>query len=142
MVTIERLTEATDVAAADLRTLSSALHGDERHVSRHELEEITHDPNIVLMVARNENKIIGMGAIYVIRKIGNRKVYIEDIIVDEAYRNQGIGGKLMNALIEAAQGFGARSAELMTRTDRKDAHRFYEKLGFVNKNRYVYKLEL
>ncbi|HEY4487595.1 MAG TPA: GNAT family N-acetyltransferase, partial [Candidatus Paceibacterota bacterium] len=95
-----------------------------------------------LMIARDGERLVGMATIYLIKKIGNRKAYIEDMIVDEEHRSQGIGGKLMHALIDAAREQGARSVELMTRIERKDAHRFYERLGFKNKDRYVYKLEL
>lgn len=142
MVTIERLTEVSETLAADLSKLSTTLHGGERSVTAEELEEIVRDTSIVLMVARDGEKVVGMAAIYLIKKIGNRKAYIEDVIVDEGYRSQGIGGTLMQALIDAARTSSARSLELATRMDRKNAHRFYEKLGFKKKDRYVYKLEL
>jgi|SRR3989344_68397 len=142
MVTIERLAEVSETIAADLSKLSTVLHGDERSVTAAELEEIVRDTSIVLMIARDGERLVGMATIYLIKKIGNRKAYIEDMIVDEEHRSQGIGGKLMHALIDAAREQGARSVELMTRIERKDAHRFYERLGFKNKDRYVYKLEL
>ncbi len=142
MVVVEQLKEASEQALADLVRLSSLLHGDDRPMKLDELEAMVKDPNIVLLVARVGEKIIGMGAIYLIQKIGNRKFYLEDLIVDEQYRGAGVGGKIVRALAQIARERGAASMELMSRITRADAHRFYEKMGFKDKERVVFKLTL
>ncbi len=139
---IKQLTAATEDAARDLSRLASELHTDERTMSLEQLQTIVDDKNIVLMVAIDEGKIIGMGANYTIRKIASTKCYMEDLIVDDSYRGKGIGGQLIQKLIDSARAEGARSLEFMTATHRTDAHRFYEKLGFTNKDRFVYKMTL
>jgi GNAT superfamily N-acetyltransferase len=138
---IKRLTEATEQAAQDLSKLASALHNEERHMAFQELEALVNDKNITLMVAIDEGHIVGMGTNYLVSKIASSKCYLEDLVVDESCRGKGVGTLLINALIEAARIEGVRSLEFMTATHRKDAHRFYEKLGFAQKDQLVYKMK-
>lgn len=138
---IKRLTEATEQAAQDLSSLASVLHSDRREMTVKSLQEVVADKNIQLMVAVEEDRIIGMGANYIIHKIASKKCYLEDLIVDESYRGKGVGSKLLQALIDSARAEGVRTLEFMTATHRTDAHRFYEKIGFVKKDQYVYKMK-
>lgn len=139
---IVRLGEAVEQDAADLSGLASELHGEERRMGIIELKDLILDPDVDFFVARDEGRIVGMGAIYFIRKVGNNKCYMEDLIVDEGHRSKGIGGKLIRELIEAARKRGARTLEFGTRFTRADAHRFYERLGFAKKDRFIYSLAL
>jgi len=54
--------------------------------------------------------------------------YICDVIVDEEYRGEGIGKKLVETLINDEDLLHVRGL-LIT----KDAKKFYEKFGFYNK---------
>lgn len=67
------------------------------------------------------------------------RVEISGFVVDAAHRSQGIGGKVM-AFIEAwTATAGHGLLRLKTNSVRKDAHRFYERLGFsVVKDQLVY----
>ena len=73
----------------------------------------------------NKNKLIGFA-----RAITDytTNYYICDVIVDEEYRGEGIGKKLVETLINAEELIHLR-ALLIT----KDAKKFYEKFGFYNK---------
>ncbi len=57
---------------------------------------------------------------------------IIELIVDEPYRNRGIGAELLVFADEFAAEEGLEELELCTSMWRKDAHRFYEQNGFVN----------
>ena len=46
-------------------------------------------------------------------------------------RGKGIGAAMMRFAIEQARGAGARLVQLTSNNARSDAHRFYERLGFV-----------
>lgn len=51
----------------------------------------------------DNNNVVAFGSICVEMKIrGGRLGHIEDIVVDEKFRGQGVGAKLVNALIEEA----------------------------------------
>lgn len=142
MITIEELKEATPQALDELITLSRSLHADERTMSPEELQDFLKNTNFVLMIARDEGRIIGMAGLYIILKIGNKKAYIEDVIVDAAYRGQGLGEKLMRALIDIARMRGVNSISLTSRPERTAAQALYEKIGFIKHKTDVFKLTL
>ena len=56
---------------------------------------------------------------------------IESVRVDERFRGQGIGREMMLWAIERAREEGCISIQLTTNSERTDAHRFYESLGFA-----------
>ena len=53
------------------------------------------------------------------------------LVVDENYRGRGIGAALINVVIAKCKEEKIKQLVLRSRTTRKAAHRFYEKLGFV-----------
>lgn len=61
----------------------------------------------------------------------DRKTPELGIAVRPAYRGQGVGGKLMEALIQQAQKDGFSSLSLSVDPSNQAAVRMYEKLGFV-----------
>ena len=57
--------------------------------------------------------------------------YVYAMIVDEAYRGQGIGSRLLEEAFRYAKKFGCKKIELDSSFQREKAHKFYtEKLGF------------
>ena len=56
---------------------------------------------------------------------------IEAVHVAESERNRGIGATMMRTAIEEARRRGCTRVQLTSNKQRKDAHRFYERLGFV-----------
>ncbi len=61
---------------------------------------------------------------------GGKRATIESVRVDKDYRDRGIGKQLINWAIERAREEGGVAMQLTTSIDRKNAQRFYEKLGF------------
>ena len=61
---------------------------------------------------------------------GGKRSSVESVRVDGKYRGQGIGREMMLWAIERAREKGCISMHLTSHGDRKDAHRFYEQLGF------------
>lgn len=55
---------------------------------------------------------------------------IEDLYIDEAYRGQSLGTKLMQAAIEEAKKAGCYKILATSRYSREQVHQFYLKLGF------------
>jgi GNAT superfamily N-acetyltransferase len=62
---------------------------------------------------------------------GSERAQIESVRVASARRGSGIGRALMQWAVEAAQERGCPIVQLTTNTTRRDAHRFYESLGFT-----------
>jgi ribosomal protein S18 acetylase RimI-like enzyme len=93
-----------------------------------------------LLVARAAGQIIGMLTLVTFPIPSGLRARIEDVVVDEAARGQGIGAALTNEAVRLAQDAGARTIDLTTRPAREAANRLYERLGFRLRDTRVYRL--
>ena len=116
---------------------SAPLPGDD------ELETIVSSPVTRLLVARDEaGSIVGTLTLVAFRIPTGVGAWIEDVVVDEGARRQGVGEALMTAAIELAEQSGARHLNLTSRPDREAANRLYRRLGFDHRETNVYRLTL
>nr|WP_262916983.1 GNAT family N-acetyltransferase [Chryseobacterium cucumeris] len=60
----------------------------------------------------------------------NNSFYIENILVNEKYRRQGIGIKLIKSAIKEARKLNSRVIELETQNTNYPAIQFYRRMGF------------
>lgn len=74
--------------------------------------------------------LIGMGWIFPRTTMLRKQAVIEDMIVDEAYRGQGYGKKILADLIHLAKEQYIEVIELTTNPKRVAAHALYESFGF------------
>ena len=59
------------------------------------------------------------------------KFYVDDLVVDEAHRSEGVGHALIAHLEKIARGLNASGLVLDSGTHRTQAHKFYFREGFV-----------
>jgi GNAT superfamily N-acetyltransferase len=57
---------------------------------------------------------------------------LEDVYVDEKYRGQGIGSKLIQNIIETAKERNCYKLIATSRSTREQVHKLYKKFGFYN----------
>ena len=57
------------------------------------------------------------------------KAWIDDVVVDEAARGQGVGEALNRAALDEARRRGAKEVDLTSRPQREAANRLYVRLG-------------
>ena len=95
-----------------------------------------------MIVAQEGKRIVGVGSLYTILNLGRKRGEVEDVVVDSAYRGQGLGEKIMRALIRSARKQRLVSLHLTSRSARVAANKLYQKLGFVRKETNVYRLKL
>ena len=96
-------------------------------------EKINSDPNHELIVAEMNGEVIGTLHLMFLPSIsfqGGLRAQVESVRVGTEYRSQGIGREMIKWAIERARQRGAHILQLTTHMSRKDAHRFYERLGF------------
>ena len=96
--------------------------------------EIEADKNNELIVAELDGRVVGTLHLTITPSIsfqGSKRATVESVRVDEAFRSKGIGREMMLWAIQRAKERGCTSMQLTTNTDRVDAHRFYENLGFA-----------
>jgi GNAT superfamily N-acetyltransferase len=70
--------------------------------------------------------------IYLIKNELHEQPYalLEDVFVDEKFRNRGLGTRLVRAAIEKAKALKCYKIIATSRFERKAVHRWYRKLGF------------
>ncbi len=108
-----------------------------------DVETIVSSPVTRLLVARaEEGPIVGTLTLVVFRIPTGVGAWIEDVVVDESARRQGVGEALMTAAIRLAEGSGARHLTPPSRPDREAATRLYPRLGFEQRETNVYRLKL
>ncbi|OHV42497.1 GNAT family N-acetyltransferase [Pseudofrankia sp. BMG5.36] len=92
-----------------------------------------------LLAARVDDRIHGVLTLVMFPIPTGLRAWIEDVIVDEAGRGQGIGAALTKEAIRLAQEAGARTVDLTSRPSRQAANRLYERLGFQLRDSKVYR---
>ncbi len=96
----------------------------------------------IILFARLEGRIIGMGSVVRIQKISGLIALIEDVVVLSEHRGKGIAEKLCRRLISLAQVFGAHYVGLTSSPKREAANRLYRRLGFEIRETNHYRLRL
>ncbi len=108
-----------------------------------ELGDVVASPATDLFIAiDNTGTVIGMATLAVFRIPTGLRAWIEDVVVDEAGRGQGVGEALTNAMVERARELGCRTVDLTSRPSREAANRLYKRAGFEQRETNVYRLEV
>ena len=95
---------------------------------------IAASPDIELYVARREGQVIGtIQVLFVphISGVGALRCILEAVFVSAAARGQGVGAAMLAVAEERARARGAAVISLASNAKRLDAHRFYERHGYV-----------
>ncbi|PKI90777.1 GNAT family N-acetyltransferase [Actinomycetales bacterium SN12] len=99
------------------------------------LDEILAEPSNDLLVVELDGAIVGtlqLTSIPGMARQGARRLLVEAVRVRSDLRSSGIGSALMRWVSEdAAPALGAAMIQLTSDAARTDAHRFYERLGYV-----------
>ena len=104
-----------------------------------ELQRIVQSDASRLLVAKIEGTIVGSLTLALFPIPTGLRAWIEDVVVDEGVRGQGIGAALNEEALRIAQDQGARTVDLTSRPSRKAANRLYQRLGFEQRETNVYR---
>lgn len=91
------------------------------------------DPNQLLAVAEEDGPLAGtlqLTFLPGLSHMGAWRGQIEAVRVAATRRGSGLGAQMIEWAVEQCRARGCRMVQLTTSTSRKDAHRFYERLGF------------
>ena len=114
-------------------------HGDTTDESAYEdylraFHVIDASANEQLFVAELNGEIVGTFQLLFTRTLSGRgslTMIIEAVQTRPDMRGRGIGARMMDYAVEEAKRRDCRLAQLTSNAGREDAHRFYERLGFV-----------
>jgi GNAT superfamily N-acetyltransferase len=96
--------------------------------------DIAADPRNLLVVADDGGEVVAcMQITYIpgLGRHGSERSLIEAVRVRSDRRGHGVGSRLTTWAIEQARARGCALVQLTSDKSRTDAHRFYERLGFV-----------
>ena len=102
------------------------------------------DPNQLQVVATLDDDVIGalqLTFIPGLARLGAWRGQIEAVRIAETHRSSGVGQQMFEWAIAQCRAKGCHLVQLTTDNARPDAHRFYERLGFVGSH-IGYKLML
>ncbi len=91
-------------------------------------------PEAKVMVAELDGAVVGTFQFHLLPSLANGArptAEVESVHVAEAFRGQRIGEAMIRWAIDEAQRLGCKRVQLTSNKARLDAHRFYERLGFV-----------
>ncbi|MDG3494324.1 GNAT family N-acetyltransferase [Pseudanabaena catenata USMAC16] len=89
--------------------------------------------NHVLYVATLDKDVIAWAHAYICDSIVTQtSALLLGLVVDQDYRHHGIGHLLMKKIENWATKSGAEGVLLRSNIKRKEAHLFYEKIGYAN----------
>ncbi|MFJ1808982.1 MULTISPECIES: GNAT family N-acetyltransferase [unclassified Streptomyces] len=98
------------------------------------LERLSADPNQRVVVAVREGRVVGTLQLTIVPGLsrrGSTRSIIEGVRVHADERGSGLGSRFIEWAIEESRRENCQLVQLTSDNARTDAHRFYERLGFV-----------
>ena len=138
-VRVEVLREVTDEVVETFNRLLPQLSRSAPPLDRAAVQRIVGSDATTLLVARSDGRIAGTLTLVVFPIPTGIRAWIEDVVVDEAARGQGIGEALTVEALRLAEAAGARTVDLTSRASREAAGRLYERVGFQSRETRFYR---
>jgi ribosomal protein S18 acetylase RimI-like enzyme len=138
-IIIEELSDVTDDVVDAFRRLVPQLSTSAAPLDAAALRAIVSSPAVTVLLARSESEIVGTLTLVTFPIPTAYRAWIEDVIVDDSARGQGVGMLLTEEALKLAKEAGARTVDLTTRPSRVAAGRLYERAGFIQRDTRVYR---
>jgi GNAT superfamily N-acetyltransferase len=100
---------------------------------RRRFDEISAVPGHQLLVVEHKGQVMGSMVLLIVPNLSHGAhpwAIVENLIVDQKHREQGLGKMLINYGIIQAKDLGCFKIELSSTRNRRKAHQFYRSLGF------------
>lgn len=112
-------------------SVADAMHAD---YYRNALAAIAADPNNRMIIAELDGAPVGCVQLTFLPGLMRRGMWralVEVVHIAADHRGKGRGGEMMQGVIEESRRRGCGMVQLTSNKKRPDAHRFYERLGFL-----------
>ena len=142
---IEIASDATEELHRSLQRLIPQLTTNNTAPSWDELTTLLNSNSSTLLIARHpddKGDIVGILTLAIYRVPTGIRSVIEDVVVDEKVRQQGIGEALLRHAIELAREAGASGVALTSNPRREAANALYQSIGFRRRETNAYYLDL
>lgn len=138
-IEVETVGQVTDELVRACRRLLPQLSSSAAPLGADDLVRIANHQANTLFVARSQGDLVGMLTLVTFPLPSGLRARIEDVVVDQDARGQGVGTALTMAALGLAQQMGARNVDLTSRASRVAANRLYQQLGFQLRDSNVYR---
>ncbi|MBB5514637.1 GNAT superfamily N-acetyltransferase [Rubricella aquisinus] len=135
-----------DASEGDLPALVAMLADDDLGAGREDTSAplnpayldaflaIDRSPDQLIIVADTEAGIVGSYQLSFLPGLAYQGAWrgqIESVRVARPYRGQGYGSQMIEHALPLCRARGCKILQLSAHLDRTDAHRFYERIGFI-----------
>ena len=121
--------EITEMTLDDLELMKDTLYSDfDNFWSYNILKQELENEKTTYVVAKENNEIVGFAGMSVCMD----EATLNNIVVKKSCRSRGIGGELLEALIELCADLNIKTFTLEVNTLNTPAIKLYEKFGFKN----------
>ena len=140
---VEIATTLTPAIVDAVERLVPQLSSSNPPPSTAELGEVVASPATDLFIALDDGgTIVGISTLATFRIPTGMRAWIEDVVVDDAGRGQGVGTALTEAMLDRARERGCVTVDLTSRPSREAANRLYVRAGFEIRDTNVYRYDL
>ena len=141
-IKIFEATTAENVYVDAINRLLVQLSSSPVLFTHEKLADIVASSSSHLFFAEHAGEIVGMLTIGEYLAPTGRKVWIEDVVVDEAMRGRSLGRMLVEHAITYSKTTGGGTLMLTSRPSRITANRLYRSCGFEPKETNMYRMSL
>ena len=134
--------EVTDELVKAFEELIPQLSSSSPPPSREFLTRIVESEASTLLLAQEDDQILGSLTLVIFAIPTGIRAWIEDVVVSDAARGKGVGTELNNDALRRAREAGATTVDLTSRPSREAANRLYQRIGFEQRDTNVYRYSL
>ena len=141
-VEIFELKDACNCYVGPINRLLAQLSSSGACIDEAQLQALVESEASHLFLAKYKGNVVGMLTLGEYLAPTGRKMWIEDVVVDEAARGLSIGRAMVGHAIEYAKGLGGGALMLTSRPSRVAANNLYRSCDFKQKETNVYKMDI
>ena len=141
-VEIFELKDACGCYVGPMNRLLAQLSSSGACIDVAQLQALVESEASHLFLAKYKGEVVGMLTLGEYLAPTGRKMWIEDVVVDESARGLSIGRAMVGHAIEYAKGLGGGALMLTSRPSRIAANNLYRSCDFKQKETHVYKMDI
>lgn len=133
--------DVNDTIAKQVKDLFNQLNSSIEQVNLAEVFKPENNITFAYYMDKENHKVVGIALMCAYTVVSGYKGWVEDVVVDKAYRGRGIGRKLMEKLVDEGRKKGLSEILLFSADKRIEAISLYKSLGFQQKESRIYVLK-
>lgn len=139
---LKEVLEVTEHSVATFQYLLDQLTSTPTVFTAAQLQAIIDSKESHLYFFYNETQLCGMITTGSYEAPTGRKTWIEDVVIDEKYRGNGLGKIMLSKVIDMVSREGKTTLMLTSNPSRIAANALYRELKFTPKETNVYKMTI